>query len=687
MRFQSLSLICAVFGVVTFVPVVSRAQSDTVAIDIVAAHCEHPDGCEGGGGGAQPIPSTGPAVCTEGDAAGFPCNNIDLAYWLDMADIGGGEGSDVWGWTEPVTQDEYAIVGRDTGTSFVDVTDPQSPVYLGNLPPHDAPIIWRDMKVYADHAFIVSESGNHGLQVFDLTQLSSVVAPPVTFVETAHESGFGYAHNIAINEDTGYAYVVGSAECSGGLLMYDVSTPSAVSLAGCYSGDGYTHDVQCVTYTGPDMDYTGAEICFASNEDSLTIVDVSNKAAPVQISKTDYVGRSYTHQSWLTDDQAWLLQDDEGDELSSGHNTRTYMVDISDLDAPVFGAFFTSELASIDHNQYVVGDYVFQANYTAGLRILDISSIAIGVLCEVASFDTFPTSNGPSYNGAWSSYPFFPSGNVVVNTNIGLAVLEPNHIGAPCIGPEPVAQTSQQQGCIVSANKAAAKVAKAQGKVSARCVSNATKGDPGNAQDCLSLDDRGKVAKAEDKLASTLAKKCSGAGVPNFGLTDAATIGATTTAEQVALMADIYGADLDLSILESSADPAAAKCQASIAKLHDRAVQARFKAFLTCKKAGLKAGSVGNAVELAACMEDVTADAKGRVEKAAAKLAKTLAGICAGVAPGVSVPGVCAGAGDVSACIDEQAACRMCLMAGAMDGLVLDCDLFDDQSANASCGP
>ncbi len=679
----------AVFPLLCLIVALSApaAQAETAAVDIVAAHCGHPDGCEGGGGGAQQIPSTGPATCSAGDAAGFPCNNIDLGYWFDIDDIGGGEGNDVWGWTDPGSFEEYAIVGRTTGTAFIDVTDPQNPVYLGDLPTHDVPEIWRDVKVYADHAFIVSESSAHGLQIFDLTQLSSVVAPPVTFAETAHDAGFGNAHNIAINESSGYGYVVGSDQCAGGLLMYDVSVPAAVTVAGCYSGDGYTHDVQCINYAGPDSDYTGAEVCFASNEDSLTIVDVTSKVAPSQISKTDYSGRDYTHQSWATDDHAWLLQDDEGDELSSGHNTRTYIVDIADLDAPVFGSFFSSHLPAIDHNQYVVGDYVFQANYSAGLRILDISSISIGVLCEVASFDTFPTSNGPNFNGAWSSYPFFPSGTVVVNSNIGLAVLEPNHVGAACIATPPIVQTSKQQACIVAANKAGARVAKTQGKVGARCVSAATKGDPGNAQACLSADGQQKVAKAEAKLVTTVAKKCSGAATPDFGLTDVPTIAGAAVGEQVALMGDIYGSDLEAAIVESSTDAATAKCQSSIAKSHDRAVQARLKVFGACKKLGLKAGNIGNTAGLAACLDDVTADGKGKIAKAAGKIASTLAGTCAAVAPALALPGECAAAGDVSACIDQRAACRMCTMAGAFDGLVLDCDLFDDSTANASCGP
>ena len=57
------------------------------------------------------------------------------------------------------------------GAAFVDVTDPTHPVYLGNLPTQTGNSLWRDIKVYRNYAFIVSEASGHGMQVFDLTQL------------------------------------------------------------------------------------------------------------------------------------------------------------------------------------------------------------------------------------------------------------------------------------------------------------------------------------------------------------------------------------------------------------------------------------------------------------------------------------------------------------------------------------
>ncbi len=372
---------------------------------------------------AEPLSAT---PCVGGFAGVYPCNNVDLLAFMPQSSIGGGSGNDVWGWTDPVTGVEYAIMGRTSGTSFVDISDPENPIYVGNLPPHTSNSTWRDIKVYADHAFVVSEASNHGMQVFDLSQLRDVVSPPVQFAETAHYAGFGSAHNVVINEDSGFAYGVGANACSGGLAMVNIQNPTSPTNAGCFSADGYTHDAQCVNYIGPDPDHQGKEVCFNANEDTLTIVDVTNKAAPAQLSRTGYTGSAYTHQGWLTEDHHFFLIDDELDETAFGHNTRTRVFDVTDLDQPVLVGFQDLSTPAIDHNLYTHEGYVFEANYRSGLRILDGTDVANAVLPEIGFFDVYPANDNPSFNGAWSVYPYFESGVVVVSgIEQGLFILQP----------------------------------------------------------------------------------------------------------------------------------------------------------------------------------------------------------------------------------------------------------------------
>ena len=361
-------------------------------------------------------------ACESGSAGAYPCDEVDLLAFVPLSTFGSAAANDLWGWTDPQTDRKYALIGLDDGTGFVDITDLINPVYLGKLPTHTISSPWRDIKVYNDHAFIVSEANGHGMQVFDLTGLRNVSSPPVTFAEAAHYDDITRVHNIVLNEDTGMAYAVGSNSdgetCAGGLHMIDIQNPTSPTFAGCYSTDGYTHDAQCVIYTGPDVAHQGKEICFASNEDTVTIVDVTNKANPVQLSKASYPNAVYVHQGWLTDDQAYFYQDDE---LDLG-NTRTLIWDVADLDNLVMVNDYVAATTSRDHNQYVIGDLVFQANYTTGLRILDITNRLNPV--EVAFFDTYTPNNGISFSGAWSNYPFFGAGVVIVSSiGEGLFVL------------------------------------------------------------------------------------------------------------------------------------------------------------------------------------------------------------------------------------------------------------------------
>jgi choice-of-anchor B domain-containing protein len=393
------------------------------------------------------VPETAPraakaATCTGGAADIYGCENVNLHTYLPMASIGGGAGSDGWGWTDPVTGVEYVIMGRSTGTSFVDVSNPAVPVYVGNLPTQTIASDWRDVKVYGNHAFIVSEASGHGMQVFDLTQLRGVTATPTTFTATAHYAGFTSAHNIWINESTGFAYAVGTTTCSQGLHFVDISNPLTPTAAGCFSTDGYTHDVECVTYAGPSAAHTGKELCFASNEDTVTVIDVTNKAAPVQISRSTYSGSGYTHQGVLTADHRYFLVDDELDEQNFGHNTKTYVWDMLDPASPVLVGSHLSANTAIDHNQYISGDFVYQANYQGGLRILKMVDLATADLCEVGYFDVYPASDGPQFNGAWNVYPFFASGVVAIHAIEGLAVVQPQLTGVTCpVGP-PAAEHS-----------------------------------------------------------------------------------------------------------------------------------------------------------------------------------------------------------------------------------------------------
>ena len=368
--------------------------------------------------------------CVNGTAGGFPCNRVDLLAFMPLEQLGGAtvEANDLWGWTDAETGREFVLLGMRNGTAFVEITNPTAPIYLGRLPTQSASSSWRDVKVHKHHAFIVSEAPGHGMQVFDLTALLDVAAPPVELSTVAHYDAelLSNAHNIAINEDSGFGYILGSNTCRGGLHMVNLDKPRKPQFAGCFSADGYTHDAQCVSYAGPDSDYRDREVCFAFNEDTLTIVDVTNKAAPRSISRTSYPGVGYTHQGWATDDHMFLLLGDEADEQDFVHNTITRIWDLTDLDRPLLIGSHEAPYPAIDHNLYIRGRLVFQANYRAGLRLFNLDVVADGRLNPAGFFDIYPLDNARQFNGAWSVYPFFPSGVVAVSgVEQGLFLLDP----------------------------------------------------------------------------------------------------------------------------------------------------------------------------------------------------------------------------------------------------------------------
>ena len=332
--------------------------------------------------GPERAPTTFAATwpCENGMADVYPCNGYDLMSYLSLQDLtpegvnnGSIAGNDSWGWTDPTTNKEYALVGLNSHAAFVDISEPSLPVLLGVLPTATVNSSWRDIKVYQNHAFIVSEASGHGMQVFDLTRLRNVITPPETFTADTHFTDFGKAHNIFINETSGYAYVVGTSSNApffGGALFINIQNPTLPVSEGGFAAGGYSHDVQVINYFGPDADYNGKEILVGSNENEIVIADVTNKANPITISTIAYSNIGYTHQGWFTEDLNHFIVGDELDERDFGNNTRTLFFDLSDLDNPVYDFDYLGPTSAIDHNGYVNGNDYFLANYRAGVRVL-----------------------------------------------------------------------------------------------------------------------------------------------------------------------------------------------------------------------------------------------------------------------------------------------------------------------------
>jgi hypothetical protein len=182
------------------------------------------------------------APCQDGESARFfDCENVELLSHVSHGELGTERLNDIWGWTDPETGQDWALVGSTTGTAFVDITDAMQPRVAGFMATAstEGGSSWRDIKVYDDHAYVVSEHTNHGVQVFDLTRLRDWDGGYEAYEPDAHYLGHGSAHNIAINEDTGFAYSVGAGPTSE-QLPYQVVADGQTYLA---NGAGFGGEV------------------------------------------------------------------------------------------------------------------------------------------------------------------------------------------------------------------------------------------------------------------------------------------------------------------------------------------------------------------------------------------------------------------------------------------------------------
>ena len=337
----------------------------------------------------------------------FESSGVQLLSWMPLSVLGGGalSGNDCWGYVSPSGR-EYAMIGTSSGTSFVEITSPSDPVLVEFIAGPGS--LWRDVKVYQNYAYIVSEGGS-GIQVVNLSQIDNGV---VTLANTIFSGGNSATHNVAIDTDSGYLYRCGGS--GNGLRVYSLSNPASPNYVKSWNSR-YVHDVQVVTYTsGP---YAGKQIAFAcsgfgngSGQTGLTIIDVTNKNNLWVRAQFYYPDAGYSHQAWLSEDRQYLYLNDELDE-NGQLPTTTHVINVSNINSPSHAGTFTNGNKSIGHNLYTLGDRVYEANYRSGMRVFDVSSPVAGN--EVAFFDTWPGDDDDAFNGLWSCYPYFPSGVVI----------------------------------------------------------------------------------------------------------------------------------------------------------------------------------------------------------------------------------------------------------------------------------
>jgi choice-of-anchor B domain-containing protein len=440
----------------------------------------------------------------------FPeTENMVFLSQIDPEDLGAlpvpgvwakGMMNDLWGWTSPAGE-EYALATNSGGIAIVRVTDPENPVYLGKIQSQD-PLnfgnIWGDPATFRNYAYFVTEIVGSSVVILDMSGLDalgpasspdSLLPAPVEFF-----NGGGYlgSHNVHINEASGFAYLAGVRLAGGaannacGLenpprfntLILDLNADETnPSVAACLPNVG-EHDFYVVNYTGPDADYQGSEIAFvfdgrdregqaAGNPvgGKTLIWDVTDKANIIQLASFRLPGLVFSHNGWTTDEQDFLFIGDEIDELvlagwsaapifaqpvaepTNKPQTGTYIVDINDLDNPVFAERYEDGTVGLDHNFVVEGDKLYIASYTSGTRVVQIDRDSNNdvTLTPIAVTDTEPRLQenilnikqeenfGSAFLGQWGIYTF-PNSDTIIASDInnGLIVMELSD--EPCSG-------------------------------------------------------------------------------------------------------------------------------------------------------------------------------------------------------------------------------------------------------------
>jgi choice-of-anchor B domain-containing protein len=357
-----------------------------------------------------PHPFPSPRHSGEGRIA-FTASNVQLLGWKTLSEFGTSRSaSDCWGYTSPSGR-EYAVIGIEEGTGFVEVTDPGNPVIVAFK--HGPISHWRGVKTYSHRAYVVSEGGG-GIQVYDLTSIDSGVVTLANSV--AGGTCTNATHTVAIDEVSGFLYRCGGqGSCLQGLAIYSLVGPSNPTHVGDWN-NRYVHECQVVTWSLPGP-YQGKQIAFCFTEQNsggtaprLEILDVTNKTAITQISTSAYPGGVFSHQGWISAGQQHLYLNDEKDDGGFG-GSRTRIFGISDLAAPSYLGFFSSGAPSVDHNLYVRGNRIYESNYRSGLHVFDNTAPAAPV--QIGFFDTYPVDDVQETDSLWSNYPYFASGTII----------------------------------------------------------------------------------------------------------------------------------------------------------------------------------------------------------------------------------------------------------------------------------
>jgi choice-of-anchor B domain-containing protein len=300
----------------------------------------------------------------------------------------------VWGYTDPVTNREFAVVGAFNGTWIVDTTDPANPVTITTLTAGSTTSSnqWREMTGYKQYVYSVSEA-QAGIRVIDMSIPTSPVDKGLV-----HTADWSNTHSIHCDPDAGRIYPCGTNK---GMFILDATAdPVNLPILGVYTTT-YVHETFCRRNRGYFAHIN------AGTSSGLRIANITNPAAIVSLSltKTPFQAPATsgaTHNAWVTDDDRIMVTTGEN------ANAKVGVYDIANPAAPVLKSTYWVA-GAIDHDVFGIGRTAFLAYYTDGIHILDISNPTVPR--RIAYYDTHALATAV-YDGSWGVYPYTDSGIV-----------------------------------------------------------------------------------------------------------------------------------------------------------------------------------------------------------------------------------------------------------------------------------
>lgn len=295
--------------------------------------------------------------------------------------------SNCWGYVSPGGK-EYAILGCNNGTQIVDITSDTLKEVAFIPGPASG---WREMKVYQNYAYVVTEGNGAGLQIIDLDSMKLVNTITTTQIPSGH----------TISIEGKFLYISGSRYKVGGIVALDLTDPVNPTVVGEYQGE-YVHD--CVIKN--DTIYAAGIYGVG-----LDIIDATNKMNMKRVSVTNYP-YSGTHNTDVTKDGKYVLTTDEINSNPDKNGNLLRIWDRSDVTNLKLVTTYVARPQTIVHNIHIKGDYGYLAHYSEGLRILDLKYPEIPV--EIGYYDTFIGSVN-NYVGAWGTFPYYASNKVIIS--------------------------------------------------------------------------------------------------------------------------------------------------------------------------------------------------------------------------------------------------------------------------------